>query len=101
MNKHENLIYEVAQGLSNYIYANNLQATKELMELLDKISKKPLLTANDYIKIYDDNYYTFQTWKELVEDEARQNEGLTEEELKAQIGNSVWQLPYGWYVQYV
>lgn len=101
MNERERLISEVSKGLSNYTYADNLQATKELMDLLDKESRKPLSTADDYIKFYDDNFYTFQTWEELVEDEARQTEGLTERELKEQIGNSVWQLPCGWYVQYV
>lgn len=97
----EKLICEVAGGLSNPMYLCNLQAAKELMELFDKISRKPLVTADDYIKFYDDSFYTFQTWKDLVEDEARQVEGLNEFELKEQIGNTIWKLPCGWYVQYV
>lgn len=100
MSERERLIYEVSKGLSNFNYEHNLQATEQLVALFDKISRKPLVTAKDYIQFYNDNCYTFQTWKELVEDEAIQA-GLTESELKEQIGNTVWQLPCGWYVQYV
>lgn len=101
MSEREKLIYEVSKGLSNYTYAYNLQATEQLIEVLDKKSRKTLVTANDYIQFYDDNWYTFQRWEDLVSDEARQTDGLTESELKEQIGNTVWQLPCGWYVQYV
>lgn len=55
--------------------------------------------------MYDDCFYTYQTWEELVESENDQSDGLSEEELKKELEDdehdSVWQLPCGWYVQYV
>ena len=98
-------IKSVAEGISNYIYRNNLQVTKELMELFNRIARKELKTADDYIDMYDDCFYTYQSWEALVESEKDQNDGLTEEELKRELEDnehgSVWQLPCGWYVQYV
>lgn len=40
-----NLIKKVANNISNPNYDENLQATQELIELFDKISRKPLQTA--------------------------------------------------------
>lgn len=110
--KHKNIsVKEVAVGLSNFTYADNLKATKELMELFDYIkeskilgsyeSSKPLENAEDYIKVYDDNFYTYQTWDKLVESEEDQNDGLTEIECRMEINHTIFRLPCGWYVQYV
>ena len=109
---HKNIsVKEVAYGLSNYMYANNLQATKELMELFDYIKTEKLCskfeysrlleTAEDYIRLYDESFYTYITWEGLVESEAKQNEPLTEEECKELINITIFRLPCGWYVQYV
>lgn len=94
-------IKNVAEKLSNYIYSMNFQATRELMRLFDAISKIPLNTVEEYVKMYDDNFYTYKTWEELIKSEEEQPDGLTEEECKEQLGKSIWQLPCGWYVQYV
>ena len=98
-------IKSVAEGISNCVYWNNLQAVKELMELFNKIARKELKTPDDYIDMYDDCFYTYQSWKALVESEKDQSDGLTEDELKRELEDnehgSVWQLPCGWYVQYV
>lgn len=110
---HKNiLVEEVARGISNPTYSSDLQATKELMELFDYIketkplgewaSRKPLETAEDYIQMYDDNYYTYQTWDELIKSEEEQGaSGLTEIECRMEINHSIFKLPCGWYVQYV
>lgn len=95
-------IHAISCELSNYLYFGNTKATKQLVELFDKISKKPLKTPEDYIDMYDLHFYTYQTWEELVQSEIEQGEfGLTEEECKEQLNNGIWQLPCGWYVQYV
>lgn len=104
--KHKNInVKDVAENLSNFIYADNLQATKELMELFDRIKKmcplNSLSTWKDYVKMYDDNFYTYQSWTELIESEKEQNDGLTEEECKNALNHIIWKLPCGWYVQYV
>ena len=98
----------IAWSLSNPSYADNLQATKELIELFDSIKDRPFIyksytleTEKDYVKMYDDCFYTYETWEGLVESELHQSEGLTEEECKDEIGRTIWQLPCGWYVQYV
>lgn len=94
-------IQKVSENISNYLYQGNLQATEELINLFDKISRKQLTKWEDYVKMYDDNFYTYQTFNELVESEKEQSDGLTEEQCKDQIDKSIWQLPCGWYVQYV
>lgn len=101
MNNNE--IKKVSENISNCMYDGNIQATKELIELFDTIVRKPLHTADDYVQMYDNNFYTYSTWDELVASEQEQNDGLTEEELKIELEShrSVWQLPCGWYVQYV
>lgn len=94
----------VSYGLSNWTYHGNLEATEQLMELFDNIPiprRYKLNTPEDYINMYDDNFYTYQTWEALVKSEEEQNEGLTEEECKEQLNHTIWQLPCGWYVQYV
>lgn len=96
-----NLIKKVANNISNPNYNENLQATQELIELFNKISRKPLKTAEEYVKFYDNNFYTYKTWRELVESEKEQFDGFTEKECKEQLNQSIWQLPCGWYVQCV
>lgn len=94
----------VSWNLSNFLYHGNLEATEQLMELFDTIpvaKKARLNTPKDYVDMYDDNFYTYRTWKELVQSEAEQNEGMTEEECKAELNHTIWRLPCGWYVQYV
>ena len=106
----EEMIKDVACYISNFIYNDNLQATKELMELFDDLKEKkfdkyiatnPLETYKDYVKMYDENFYTYTTFEELVESEEEQNDGMTEEQCREQINKTIWQLPCGWYVQYV
>jgi len=95
------LIYDVSQSMPNIIYRNNLQATEELMNLLVSLSKNPLNDVTDYLMMYDMGFFTFQTWEKLLQSENECSDGLTEEQCKEQIGKSIWQLPCGWYVQYV
>lgn len=95
------LVRKVAANISNKIYASNLQATKELMQLLDQIMKDDIpRTAENYIRAYENNFFTFKTFRELINDE-KESDGLTERECKDQLGKTIWQLPCGWFVQYV
>lgn len=95
------LVRKVAASISNKIYASNLQATKELMQLLDQIMKDDIpRTAENYIRAYENNFFTFKTFRELINDE-KESDGLTERECKDQLGKTIWQLPCGWFVQYV
>lgn len=93
----------IASGISNSSYYNNLETTKQLVELFDRIPIKhrPLNEPEDYIFMYDDNFYTYWTWEELVKSEEEQNNGLTEEECVEELGKTIFKLPCGWYVQYV
>lgn len=95
-------IKSVATSISNYLYEENFEATKQLMELFDRIARKPLFTWKEYVKMYDDHFYTYRNWNELVKSEIEQGVyGMTEEECKEQLNETIWQLPCGWYVQYV
>ena len=100
----------VSWGISNSSYHGNMEATTQLIELFDKvvdklnnkITHRVLNAPEDYINMYDDNFYTYWTWEELVQSEIEQGEfGMTEEQCKEQLGKFIWQLPCGWYVQYV
>lgn len=94
-------IEEISYGLSSYRYHGNFQATEELIDLFNKISKKPLETTEDYIIFYDDHFYTYPTWEAFIQDEIRQNNGMTEEKCKEQVNKTIWKLPCEWIVQYV
>ena len=83
MNKRE--IEIVSWNLSNPLYHGNLTATEQLVNLFDKIAKKPLKTLEDYINMYDSSFYTYWTWEELVKSEEEQNNGMTEEECKEEL----------------
>ena len=72
---------------------------KRLMTRL--MIEKPLETWEDYVRMYDDNFYTYSTWDELVKSEEEQTDGLTEIECRMEINNTIFKLPCGWYVQYV
>lgn len=106
----EEMIKKVANNISNFMYKDNLQATKELMELFDYlkesrpndyITRKSLEDWKDYVRNYDDNFYTYRTFDELVKSEEEQTDGLTEIECRMEINNTIWKLPCGWYIQYV
>ena len=91
----------ISYGISNPSYHGNLEATEQLINLFNSISKRPLNSLEDYINMYDDSFYTYWTWEALVKSEAEQSNGLTEEECKEELNENIWQLPCGWYVQYV
>ena len=91
----------ISYGLSNPMYHGNTEATKQLIDLFNKITTSPLRTLEDYINMYDWNFYTYRTWKELVQSETDQSEGMTEEECREVLNVNIWKLPCGWYVQYV
>ena len=104
------MVKEVANNISNPMYEDNIQATVELMELFDDLKEQkldrfiavnPLKTYKDYVKMYDENFYTYSNFEELVKSEEEQSDGLTREECREQINNTIWQLSCGWYVQYV
>lgn len=104
-NYNKAFIEVVSYNLSNYTYHGNLEATEQLISLFDvlpmNLKRKRLNTAEDYVRMYDDSFYTYHTWEALVKSEAEQNNGMTEEECKAELNHTIWQLPCGWYVQYV
>lgn len=99
----------VSWNLSNFTYHGNLEATEQLINLFDKIVDRfnnkvvhrTLNTPEDYINMYDDNFYTYHTWEELVKSEIEQSDGLVEEQCHAEFENTIFRLPCGWYVQYV
>ena len=93
----------ISWNLSNPSYNGNIEATEQLVELFNniKIPHRPLNIPKDYIDMYDDNFYTYWTWEALVQSELEQTNGLTEEECRNELGETIWQLPCGWYVQYV
>lgn len=94
-------INNISKNISNYFYWDNIEATKQLIKLFDQITKIPLGAWQEYVKLYDNHFYTYSTFKELVESELDQSDGLTEKQCRRQLNKSIWRLPCGWYVQYV
>lgn len=94
-------------GLYNHNYADNIEATKQLVELFDSIVKKvsyKLNNEDDYIRMYEDHCYTYQTWAALVETETEYDEGLTEDVLRRELedtNGTIYKLPCGWYIRYI
>lgn len=100
MNKRD--IETMANGILYPLYEGNFEATEQLVELMDRIAKEPLITREDYVQMYEDHLYTFPTWEELLASEVEQGSfGLSEEECLEQLDKTIWRLPCGWYVQYV
>lgn len=98
-----NDIAYISTKLPNAYYRNNVPATRQLVELLDKkIRKSALRCPDDYVKVYEDTCFTYKTFDEFVESELEQGVyGFTKEECKDAINKSVFQLPCGWWVQFV
>ena len=99
-------IENISYNISNSLYEGNLKATKELIMLFDKINSCPFLNRTldrweDYVRMYDENFYTYTTFNALVESEKDQSDGLSEQECKEELNQTIWQLPCGWYIQYV
>lgn len=101
--KHDlQIVREVSMLVSNHIYRDDLQATDQLMSVIDKNCKPVPTEVSDYCDFYDTYCYTYRTFEELVKSEKEQgNYGLTEAECKEQIGKTIFQLSCGWYVQIV
>ena len=74
-----------------------------MVEVLSSKAKPGLLnTPADYVDLYDGCFFTFKSWAELVESEKEEGKlALTEEQLKAELGRTIFQLPNGWYLERV
>lgn len=65
-----------------------------------RLKHTKLDSADDYCEERDMLWYFYPDWKALVESEMDQGEeGLTEQECREGIGESIFQLSDGWYVQ--
>lgn len=60
-----------------------------------------LESLDDYVDLWESDWYRYSTWEELVESENEQNEGLTEEECISLIGYAIFKLSSGMYIQSV
>lgn len=95
-------IQNISNNISNPMYRNNIKATKELINLFNLIIRTEISTWQQYVKIYDNNFYTYKNFKELVKsEEEEQSDGLTLDECIKELNKSIWKLPCGWYIQYV
>lgn len=93
----------IAQHVYCPYYRGDFEATRAMAEVLSSKAKPGLLnTPADYVNLYDGCFFTFKSWAELVESEKEEGEfALTEEQLKEQIGRTIFQLPNGWYLERV
>lgn len=93
----------IAQHICCPYYKGDFEATRTMVEVISAKAKPGVLnTPADYVKFYDDNIFTFKSWAELVESEKEEGElALTEEQLKTELGRTIFQLPNGWFLERV
>lgn len=91
----------IAQQICCPYYRGDFEATRAMVEVISAKAKPGLLnTPADYVDLYNGNFYTFKSWTELVESEKEEGElALTEEQLKNEVGRTIFQLPNGWYLE--
>jgi hypothetical protein len=67
-----------------------------------RLNHTELDTVNDYIKEYETNWYRYTSFDALVESEKEQScYGLTEEECYEMLGEAIFKLNCGLYIQSV
>lgn len=91
----------VSFRISNSIYEGKIEETKQLIELINNISRIKIEKLDGYIEFYDNSLYTYPTFEELVKSELEISDGLSKDECEQEIGKTIWKLDCGWYVQYV
>ena len=98
-----NDIAYISAKLPNNYYHNNVPVTRELVELLDrKIGKHALRCPDDYVTAYENQCFTYKTFDEFVESEREQGVyGFTKDECKEAVNNCIFQLPCGWWVEFI
>lgn len=96
-------ILSISKGVCCPYYCNDIKATHMMVSVIaDVVRPEVLNNADDYVRAYDDNFFTYKTWRDLVESEKEQGTyGLTENELKAMLGSIIHQLENGWYMQQI
>lgn len=83
-----------AAEIAEIFYTEKMQGNYRL-----KFTK--LETVEDYIREWENNWYRYPTWEELLKSEEEQNEGLTAEECEELQGDAIFRLTTGMYVQSV
>ena len=93
----------IAQGVCCPYYKEDFEATRAMTEAIAAQAKPGVLsTPADYVKLYDDNFFTFKSWAELVASEKEEGElALTEDQLKQEVGRTIFQLDNGWFLERV
>lgn len=93
----------IAQGVCCPYYKEDFEATRAMAEAIAAQAKPGVLsTPADYVKLYDDNFFTFKSWAELVASEKEEGElALTEDQLKQEVGRTIFQLDNGWFLERV
>lgn len=93
----------IAQGVCCPYYKEDFEATRAMAEAIAAQAKPGVLsTPADYVKLYDDNFFTFKSWAELVASEKEEGElALTEDQLKQEVGRTIFQLDNGWSLERV
>ena len=95
------LIENVSKNIYDNMYKNNTDATKELIELLNKISNNTLKGWKDYIDMYNQHFYTYKNLDELINEEKKLSNGFNKRKCNSELNKSIWELPCGLVVQYV
>mgnify|MGYP004629265519 CR=1 FL=1 len=93
----------IAQSVCCPYYKEDFEATRAMAEAIAAQAKPGVLsTPADYVKLYDDNFFTFKSWAELVASEKEEGElALTEDQLKQEVGRTIFQLDNGWFLERV
>lgn len=67
-----------------------------------RLNSTSLDSVDDYIREYNYSWYRYSTWEQLIESEIEQgSDGLDEDECRELIGEAIFQLSSGMYIQTV
>lgn len=67
-----------------------------------RLNSTSLDSVEDYIREYDNNWFRYSNWQQLIESEIEQgSDGLDEDECRKLIGEAIFQLSSGMYIQTV
>lgn len=87
-----NFSFEDAKEITNIFYTEHKKNNYIICTCLNSVE--------DYISEYERSWYRFSTWEELINSEIDMGDtGLSTEEIKNQLGISVFQLSSRMYVQ--
>lgn len=98
---YDSVTVDLAFSLVGTPFFGQIYQTRELMLFLKYRAATHLKTAEDYLKEYENGgYYSYKDFDSLLQSEMElPSFDLSLEDIKNEIGKTIWCLPCGYYLQ--